>query len=327
MKRAGIASLLGTALLGLTSCTQGHTGSGNASSAPLSERVKVGAYIRLDGKPEMDPAPSEDVLLVENLLGQPFDIIHYFLTWGRPFTDALSERTVENRDLMLSMRPDDDLVWQIANGDQDAYLNEFLRDAADWGGPVYLRWGYEMNGSWMSYSAGFEGGPSADMFIEAWRHISDLINAVEADNVRMVWAPNEIDSPARDGNRLEDYWPGPAHVDVAGFDAYNWGEQRPARGDSRWRTFEEVVEKPYNRVTALTDKPIWLCEFGTTEAGSEDPPWASKENWFRDMFNSRRFPRLKAIIYFSANDQTDVMRDWRLDSSPESLRGFREGWG
>lgn len=326
MKRAGIAFLLGTALLLLPGCTQQNTTPEDASLAPLSERVQVGAYIRLDGKPEIDPTPLKDVLLIENLLGQRLDIIHYFFTWGRPFTDALSVSTVQTRDLMLSMRPDDDLVWQIANGDQDAYLDRFLRDAADWGRPVYLRWGYEMNGDWMPYSAGFEGGPTADVFIEAWRHISDRIDAIEADNVRMVWAPNEYDSPARDGNRLEDYWPGDEYVDIAGFDAYNWGDQPPARGDSRWRTFEEIVEKPYKRITALTDKPIWLCEFGTIESGSDDPPWASKEEWFREMFDFRRLPRLQAIIYFSANDQTDVMRDWRLDSSSESLRGFREGW-
>ncbi len=43
------------------------------------------------------------------------------------------------------------------------------------------------------------------------------------------------------------------------------------------------------------------------------------------MFSTTSFPRLTGIVYFSENDTRDVQRDWRIDSSPTSLAGFREG--
>ncbi len=133
-----------------------------------------------------------------------------------------------------------------------------------------------------------------------------------------MWCPNEKDFPATPGNLVEDYWPGEDYVDVLGFDAYNWGEGRPVQGDGRQRSFEEIVEAGYERVQKLSDVPIWMCEYGTV-----DP---DKGRWFREQFESRRFPRLEMLVYFSAHDRRDVHRDWRLDSSQDALRGWRNGW-
>jgi hypothetical protein len=126
---------------------------------------------------------------------------------------------------------------------------------------------------------------------------------------------------------MEDYWPGDQYVDIAAFDAYNWSSQQPARGDGAWRSFDQIVAAPYARITQFTTRPIWLGEFGTSEAvAGVDPGGANKGEWFRQMFATTSYPRLTGIVYFSENDTRDTQRDWRLDSSAAALSGFRQGW-
>jgi hypothetical protein len=284
---------------------------------PLVERVKVGAYVHLADRPFRDPVAAEDLASLEGQLGGRLDVVHYFFTWGRGFGEALTSNVV-GRDLMLSMKPTGDLVRRIGAGGEDAYLRGFASTARDWGRPVYLRFGHEMNGDWMEYSAGRAGGPSASEFVTAWRHMVQIFRDQKASNVKFIWSPNEKDFPNRAGNRMEDYWPGDGWIDIAGFDAYNWSDQRPVRGDGRFRTFDEIVAGPYHRIAKLTRKPIWLCEFGTTEP--------AKGDWFRRMFASREWAQLGAVIYFSERDDRDVQRDWRIDSSADSIAGWRQGW-
>lgn len=285
------------------------------TSPPLYERVKAGAYVHLDGRPYRDPVAADDLRRFESQTGK-LDVIHYFFTWGWSFDRAVTAN-LEGRDLMLSMKPDQGLVWNIKDGGQDGYIDRFAADARAYGRPVYLRFGHEMNGDWMSYSAGRDGGPSAEHFKVAWRRLVDRFRAQGATNVRFIWCPNESDFPDRAGNHLEDYWPGDDYVDIVGFDAYNWTDQLPRRGDGDNRSFDQIVEGPYDRIGRFTDKEVWLCEFGTVEP--------DKAEWIEDMFESRSFPRLTGLIYFSENDQRDVQRDWRLDSSPASARAWRDG--
>jgi mannan endo-1,4-beta-mannosidase len=299
----------------LTLCGGITTAAYVGSAPPLYERVKVGAYVHLDGKPFQDPVAAEDLKQFESQTGK-LDIVHYFFTWGWSFRQAVTSN-LDGRDLMLSLKPDQGLVWSIKDGGQDGYIDQFAAEAAAYERPVYLRFGHEMNGDWMSYSAGRDGGPSAEHFKDAWRRVVDRFRAQGATNVRFIWCPNESDFPDRDGNHLEDYWPGEEYVDIVGFDAYNWTDALPRRGSGDNRTFDEIVKGPYERIGRLTDKEVWLCEFGTVEPG--------KAEWIEDMFESRSFPRLTGLIYFSENDQRDVQRDWRLDSSPDAARAWRDG--
>jgi beta-mannanase len=300
---------------------------GCAAASPLRARVKVGSYVHLQDSPAEDPVAPADVDALEGMLGHRFDIIHYFFTWGRSFGEALNA-TSNDHDLLLSLKPDGNIVREVIDGVHDGYLEQFARDVRDFGRVVYLRYGHEMNGSWMSYSAGADGGPSADQFVQSWRHLVAVFRRVGATNARFVWCVNEMDVPDRPGNRMEDYWPGKESVDIIGFDAYNWSYREPKRGNGSYRTFAEITDAPYRRVAALTnDRPVWLCEFGTTDPViPPDPSGSTKGGWFRDMFASTSFPRLEAIVYFSKDDQGETMRDWRLDSSADSIAGFRQGW-
>lgn len=288
---------------------------GGEAARPLAVRVTLGAYVHLDGQPYRDPVATEDLRSLEQRIGK-LDLVHYFFRWGQDFHDAITPN-LDDHDLMLSLKPDGDLVWKIKDGAQDAYIDRFAAAARAYQRPVYLRFGHEMNGQWMSYSAGHGGGPSAADFCAAWRHLVERFRGQGASNVKFVWSPNESDIPDRPGNHMEDYWPGTDYVDIVGFDGYNWTNAAPYRGDNEDRSFEQVVQGPYQRISRITtDKEIWLCEFGTVEPG--------KAAWIRDMFASTQFPRLTGLIYFSENDQRDVQRDWRLDSSPEAAQAWRD---
>ncbi len=282
---------------------------------PSAGRLLVGAYVHLKDRPFKDPVAPEDLAALEARIG-PLDLVHYYLTWGRQFEEVRTPN-LDEHEVMLSMKPNGDLVQRIVAGDQDDYIDEFASDVRDFDRPVHIRFGHEMNGHWMTYSAGNPHGPSAKQFVAAWRRVVDRFRAEGADNAVFVWSPNEDDFPARDGNRMEDYWPGEDYVDIAGFDGYDWASTKPQRGDGKDRSFEEVVRGPYERLTRLTDKPIWVCETGTTDPG--------KAEWIRDMFATTAFPRVTAIVYFSEDEQRDVQRDWRIDSSDESAAAWRAG--
>jgi len=75
---------------------------------PLVDRVKVGAYLHLEGRPYRDPVAPADLASMEERIGK-LDIVHYFFDWGRSFGDAVTSN-LDGRDLMLSIQPVGDLV-------------------------------------------------------------------------------------------------------------------------------------------------------------------------------------------------------------------------
>jgi beta-mannanase len=206
---------------------------------------------------------------------------------------------------LISWQSHDRPVSEIATGRHDGYIRSWARGAREYGAPVYLRPFPEMNGDW----TGWNGDPEA--LVAAWQRIVTLFRAEGASNVRWVWSPNVSDEPRIAENRMELYYPGADYVDVLALDGFNWGDVRPWIG---WRSFEEVFQAGYARVTALGDQPVWFAETASAEAGGD------KAAWVVDMFTSQAFPRLDAIIWFNENKETD----WRVASSRRSLASFQE---
>ena len=65
-------------------------------------------------------------------------------------------------------------------------------------------------------------------------------------------------------------------------------------------------------------KPIVLTETGAPEVGGNKAQWILQA--FSDILDE--FPRLKAVIWYDKRDTP--LRDWRIDSTPESLDAFRQ---
>ena len=73
----------------------------------------------------------------------------------------------------------------------------------------------------------------------------------------------------------------------------------------------------YGKLADMTDKPLMMAETASTELGGDKAAWI-RHGFFDEV--SSRFPRVRAIIWFHENKETD----WRVDSLPASLVAYSE---
>jgi len=227
----------------------------------------------------------------------------------------------------------------ITDGIYDEYLISWAGAAAEFGKPIFLRWGHEMNGDWYLWGGANNGGGTLDgygdpqkpdgpeRYVDAYRYIHDLFLANGADNVLWVWCPtapfSTMDKAYGDTgwNNAENYYPGDDYVDWLCFDGYNWGTSSFGQQfNSKWESFDDIFKESYLRLQAISkDKPIIIGEFASTEDGGD------KAAWVADAFEKleQDYPQIKAIIWFHIAKETD----WRIDSSPESLAAFKAALG
>jgi hypothetical protein len=120
---------------------------------------------------------------------------------------------------------------------------------------LYLRIGWEQNGTWYGWRVRNEATRAA--YLAAWRHIADLAHAYAAANamvIETVWSPSA--SYANYGVSEEASYPGDAHVDIVGPDAYSpiWNVTRDSSNtgyydwsSGRSVTLAEWLANPINR--------------------------------------------------------------------------------
>lgn len=193
----------------------------------------------------------------------------------------------------------------------DAYIARWAKDAAAWGKPFYLRFAHEMNGKWQPWSPGVNGNTSAE-FVAAWRRVHDIFEGEGATNVRWVWSPYVACADCTAFGRV---YPGDRYVDWVALDGYNRGT---SQGWSRWQTMAQMFGRSYDAVTRLAPrKPFMIAEVGSAEAGGDKAAWISTA---LDKTIPDRMPKIRAIVWFSSNKETD----WRVDSSGASLRAYRQ---
>lgn len=226
---------------------------------------------------------------------------------------------------MITWQPQTDLASIIA-GLWDDYILDWAHAAKEYGHPVMLRFGHEMNGNWYPWCGAQNGGGEStgygdptkpdgpERYIDAFRHVHDLFQAAGADNVIWVWAPNEGNPVGEPWNEVENYYPGDEYVDWLGMDGYNWGTSRPW---SHWRSFDELFGELCQRLVDLApDKPIMIAEFASSEQGGD------KAAWITDAFQRIKtfYSHIKAVIWFDTIKETE----WAINSSPSSLAAFQE---
>lgn len=193
----------------------------------------------------------------------------------------------------------------IIQGRHDPYIRQFAADAKAYGRPVLLRFAHEMEGHWFPWSVDwFDNSPAR--FVGAWRHIWRIFRDVGAKNVRFVWSPNV---PA------QNVYPGDRYVDYVGFSAFNWGDRKR----DRWRSLGSLVAAGVKALRPITRKPVILAEVGTAPVG--------KAGWIRKGYAAvhRRWPRVKAIVYFDVDATVYGYghRDWSLDHPSRAMATYR----
>jgi hypothetical protein len=197
---------------------------------------------------------------------------------------------------------------RIAAGDFDAHIAQWGQALASWGQPVQLRFAHEMNGNWYPWAEGVNGNQSGD-YVQAWRHVHDVVAAAGASNVSWVWSPNV---PYFGSTDLAGMFPGASYVDVVALDGYNWGTSASWSG---WISPQDLFAPGIAQLRALAPGvPILIAETASSEAGG------SKAAWNTDLVSYLGAqPDVMGFVWFHLQKETD----WRINSTDASAAAFK----
>ena len=202
---------------------------------------------------------------------------------------------------------------QVASGGEDGYITNWAQAAKNWGHPMFLRFDWEMNGSWFPWGVGNNGNTAAS-YVAMWQHVHNVFASVGATNVTWVWCPNT--DPGNQMTSMSSVYPGDAYVDWSCLDGYN--------GANPWSSFGQLFSSSYNTITGSVapSKPMIIGETASTESGG------SKASWITDMLTSlpTSYPQIKGFLWFDKIESgPGGHTDWPLDSSSTSLAAFASG--
>jgi len=231
-------------------------------------------------------------------IGKPLATSWDYANYGRPFplrwAQALLNDGIAPR---IALEPNNGL----SRVRDDAYLEQFARDAASCGGPIFLRFAGEMNGDWTAW----HNDPS--LYKAKFRLVHDVMARL-APNVAMIWCVNQVPE-----YNMDDYYPGDAYVDWVGVNFYSvlHHDNDPAR-PAGFENPASLLEYVYHKYAAR--KPIAICEYGASHRERLDPAVdysVLAADKLTELFSAlpREFPRVKMVGIFD-NDNlngADVM--------------------
>ena len=181
-------------------------------------------------------------------------------------------------------------TFSLANilaGKFDDDVRAWAREAKAFGSPILIEWGTEPNGEWFSWNGKWNGGATEGprRYIEAYRHIVDLMRGEGAENLQWIWLVNWFDEPEAKWNRFENYYPGADYCDWVALSAY--GPLTPRATDGT-ESFRFKMREAYPRLTKVAaGKPIVIAEFGCDihHRKVNASEWA--KNALEDVFSGR----------------------------------------
>jgi beta-mannanase len=307
-----------TTLAGYTQAA-GFEDLAQTSATPAKMHVpETGAYLGV-----WQPGISADLSSLtafERQVGRRAAIVHWYQGWGATNrgldTALISQVTQRGSTPMITWEPWDYTqgvdqpayrLRNIADGQFDGYIHEWATGLAAFKRPVLIRFAHEMNHPVYPWAVGVNGNTAED-YVAAWRHIHDIFVASGATNVSWVWSPLIWWEGAMP---LEPLFPGDDYVDWVALDGYNhvdWGG---------WQSFSNLFSASYQKLTALSTKPVMIAEVAASEPGG------SKARWITDAYSQAipsQFPHIKAVVWFNEAKEAD----WRVNSSASSLQSFRK---
>jgi mannan endo-1,4-beta-mannosidase len=230
------------------------------------------------------------------------------------------------------------LISQL--GDTTSQTYNYVKNYADCiatlGTPVMLRFDYEMNGNWMSYSPGVNGNNSdGSDYVALWHDVHGIFEGEHASNVLWVWAPN-VEYPGSTNLCWggQNVYPGDSEVDWIGVDGYNWGTDGSGH---TWTTFTGVFQQTLADEAICSNstprKPQMISEVASVDPDVETGSTchvssASKAGWVTTAFGATvgsgelpaTFPNVSAFLWFDETE--DSCHHWRIDSTPAVESAF-----
>lgn len=208
----------------------------------------------------------------------------------------------------------------LAEGAFDKDLAAWGDAAREFGSPLLVEWGTEMNGEWFPWNGGRNGGPRTgpERFRAAYRHIVEAVRGAGATNVVWVFHVNAADNPADDWNRFENYYPGDDVVDWLGISAYAAVTPR----EPEWAPFRTMIDDTAQRLGALAlRKPIYVLEFGAPahHPRGDAARWADEA--LRDLL-SGRWPAVRGFSWWNEHWENDDVPSHDTDMRVQAVPGL-----
>lgn len=307
--------------------SSGGGGGGGTGGSGSGKHLYWGAWIGSQFTGTNAPWDMNAVSDFENLVGKKLSLINFSSPWENCYSspcttykfDSVAFNNVRNHgaipffswgsdSLPFSKTEPDLSLGKIINGSWDSYITSWATAAKNWGHPFFLRFNWEMNGTWFPWSEGVNGNTSGQ-FVQAWRHVHDIFTSVGATNVTWVWCPN-VD-PNNADTPLAGLYPGDGYVDWTCLDGYNWGNP--------WMSFDQLYKSTYSKIVNLApSKPMAIGEMASTESGGSKASWITT---YLSEFPST-YPQMAAILWF---ERLDNGMDWPVESSSAATSAFAAG--
>jgi Glycosyl hydrolase family 26 len=232
--------------------------------------------------------------------------------------------------------PDRFSLFEIISGKWDGYIDKWADAAREFGHPMIVAFGVEMNGDWFPWSGVYYGGDKwieddeswegPEHFKAAYRQVVDRVRARGASNIKWMFHSNNYSYPMDTWNFAPSYYPGSEYVDWLGLSVY--GQQFKDEPNPNIRS---LVDWPYQEMCGLDpNKPIMIAEWATGDFPyAVNEPGIHKPEWIRqglELFRTR-YPRVKAAVYWHERWQNpdQSYSNLRVNSSVESLEAYRAG--
>ncbi len=221
--------------------------------------------------------------------GRSLGILHLYVEWNAAVpVSSLRAIAAAGSIPMLDWGCGPDAAG-IAQGTDDAQIATFAQGLRAYGGPVLLRWCWEMN---LVRAHPQIASPSD--FVAAWVHLRSQFSAARATNVSFVWCP------ALSGVDPTPYYPGDAAVDWIGIDGYD---------RDGTHTFTSLFGGFYGTWVGHR-KPLIVAETGA--GGSSQPDFIASIGT-----GLPALPGFKGVVWF---DAPGPAQNWAF--TPAGLQAF-----
>ncbi|MBI4244604.1 MAG: hypothetical protein HY606_10990 [Planctomycetes bacterium] len=240
----------------------------------------------------------------------------------------LEEIASEKRVPMLSIafnsgkNPTDS---EIARTDKyDELINEYATLIKQFSKPIFIRPGFEFNGSWNKYTP-------VD-YVLAFRKLVDRFRAKKITNAAYLWCyePNGPDDFGASVDGQMKWYPGDDYVDWFSLDVFYSSSFDPDSPDTgRGKITVKARSEKFLKMARKHAKPVFLAETsssGVNITSDENDGKDDWESWFRKFFDwiaSR--PEIKGFIYFNndwANTPWDRWGDCRIEINSYILKSY-----
>jgi hypothetical protein len=204
----------------------------------------------------------------------------------------------------------------IISGSHDEYIDLFAASIKAFGHPVTIRLMHEMNGNWYPWGLGVNGNRPGE-YVRAWQHVHDRFAALGVTDVSWMWAPNAVYTGSAP---LASLYPGDAYVDTVGLSNYNWGHYHHDGFATEWMTFGELFDESIAQLGALTTRPLWIAETGSSDKGGDKASWVADT-----LAQAAARPQIAGLVWFDQLDDGAGV-DWRIETEPAVVAAWRTGY-